>query len=114
MGLEALPFGTRRLGSGRFGRPETKEQADLAAAIHIRSLPRFLTVVLISFLCLGLEDLWGQQGSVPPPVPSELSAVEALRGNYDNSLVRLGGRVFDLAAEGSLATLAVESGGLAF
>jgi PAS domain S-box-containing protein len=47
-------------------------------------------------------------------VPSDISAAEALRGNYDSSLVRLGGRVFDLAAEGSLATLVVESGGLAF
>ncbi|MGD1156854.1 MAG: PAS domain S-box protein [Terriglobia bacterium] len=83
MRLEAPPLGARRLDSERFGRPETKEQGDLAAAMHIRSAPRFLIVVLISFFCLGLKDSWGQQGSVPasplsPPVLARVSDIRAL------------------------------------
>lgn len=52
--LEAPPVGTRRPDSRRFGRPGTREQGDLAATMHIRSVPRFLIVVLISFLCLAV------------------------------------------------------------
>ncbi len=87
--LEAPPVGTRRPDSRRFGRPGTREQGDLAATMHIRSVPRFLIVVLISFLCLGLKCLWGQQGNVPAtplwlPVLTRVSDIRALPAKQAN------------------------------
>jgi PAS domain S-box-containing protein len=52
--------------------------------------------------------------SGPPPVPADITVTKALEGNYDNSLVRLQGRMFELITEGPVPALVVESGRVAF
>jgi PAS domain S-box-containing protein len=52
--------------------------------------------------------------SGPPPVPTIISAEEALQGNYDSSLVRVQGGVFRLIAEANPPALVVVSGQVAF
>jgi PAS domain S-box-containing protein len=47
-------------------------------------------------------------------VPADITATKALEGNYDNSLVRLQGRMFELITEGPVPALVVESGRVAF
>jgi PAS domain S-box-containing protein len=62
-----------------------------------------------------LQDaVFHKTGSGPAPVPVDISVAEALRGDYDNSLVRMEGRVFGLEAKGSLPTLVLQSDGMAF
>ena len=62
-----------------------------------------------------LEDAeYRQLASGPPPVPADITVTEALEGNYDNSLVRLQGRMFELITEGPVPELVVESGRVAF
>ena len=77
-------------------------------------------VEVVGFPAVGgasprLEDAtFRKVASGPPPAPATISAAEALQGDYESSLVRLEGRVFDLEAEGSLPVLVVESGRVAF
>ena len=49
-----------------------------------------------------------------PPIPTDISVTEALQGNYDSSLVRMKGRMFELLTGGDPPTLVVESGRVAF
>ena len=50
----------------------------------------------------------------PPPVPTDISVTEALQGNYDSSLVRMQGRMFELISNGDPPAIVVESGRVAF
>ena len=52
--------------------------------------------------------------SGPPPVPTIISAEDALQGNYDSSLVRVQGGVFRSIAEANPPALVVVSGQVAF
>ena len=52
--------------------------------------------------------------SGPAPPPMDISVAEALQGNYDSSLVRVQGRVFELITEGTPPVIVVESGRVAF
>jgi PAS domain S-box-containing protein len=62
-----------------------------------------------------LEDAeFRKLASGPPPAPADISATEAVRGNYDSSLVRVEGRLFELITEGDPPALVVESGRVAF
>ena len=77
-------------------------------------------VEVLGFPALGegsqkLEDaVFRKVGQGPPPVPADIGASEVLQADKDGALVRLEGRVFDLATEGSLPALVVESGRVAF
>jgi len=62
-----------------------------------------------------LEDAeFRKVGSGPAPAPADVSVTEALQGNYDSSLVRMQGRMFELIANGDPPVLVVESGHVAF
>ena len=50
----------------------------------------------------------------PRQLPAEITVAEALQGNYDSSLVRLEGRMFELLTERDPPALVVESGRVAF
>ena len=62
-----------------------------------------------------LEDAgFTRLASGPPPVPVDISVEEALQGNYNNSLVRVEGRIFESIAQGAAPALVVGSGRVAF
>ena len=64
---------------------------------------------------IELEDAeFRKLASGPPPVPADVTVAEALQGNYDSSLVRVQGRMFELLPEGDPPALVVESGQVAF
>ena len=64
---------------------------------------------------LKLEDAqFRRLAGGPPPAPAEITVAEALQGNYDSSLVRLEGRMFELLTERDPPTLVVASGRAAF
>ncbi len=63
----------------------------------------------------GLEDgEFRKLASGPPPMPIDISVEEALQGNYDKSLVRVEGRMFQFIKEGGSSSLMVAADPVAF